>query len=260
MNVAGRTAVWRRVRNLGESISVEVRRDETVYLISAYPADSRLLAVFEQMLQTFEFVAAVEVDRPRPMDTVSSPIVIEGSEPLGTAGARARAPYTAPARVAGGSVPRAGSRSSGWRIGVSGSGDNLSLKIGRRLGEVGRVAGHADRETAVLFRPLDAGAQILVRQDVGGGTDVLSHRDVRGHGVQPRMVRSGASVRELREPTGEVFHPLVSQFIDPVDVGAVLWNFVQKPLPEGFPELWLPEPKLDKKNRISQSLETRRKP
>lgn len=81
LTLSGETATRRVVENRGESIVIRVTHQEDLYVITAIPANSDHLEVFDTMLQTFSFVPTVRIESPTQQSQVQSPIAITGSAP-----------------------------------------------------------------------------------------------------------------------------------------------------------------------------------
>ncbi len=82
--VDGYPAVRRIVEGLlGRSIDTEVNTDNGTYLISAYPAESDLIGVYDQILEYIRLESEPEiiVNQPGLGAVISSPVVVNGQAP-----------------------------------------------------------------------------------------------------------------------------------------------------------------------------------
>lgn len=81
ITVGGQPAVRRVIENLGRSISVTFEDNEAQYVITAIPADSEYIEIFDQMLSTFQLIPAVTLTEPSAQQQVTIPLRISGSAP-----------------------------------------------------------------------------------------------------------------------------------------------------------------------------------
>ena len=63
---------------------------------------------------------------------------------------------------------------------------------------------------------------------VGGGCYILTHRHMRGHGVQPHLIDTAASISVFSQTVGKVIDPFRAELIHPRHVVAVFGHFVQQ--------------------------------
>lgn len=85
--VNGTSATRRRMRGMGQNILVTVETPQYTYAIQAYPANSKYIETFEQMLQTFTITrgqdanAVVSLTNPQRQATITSPVTVAGQAP-----------------------------------------------------------------------------------------------------------------------------------------------------------------------------------
>lgn len=68
---------------LGRSIDTQVETDNGMYLISAYPAESDLIDIYDQILEYIRLDTEIEVsvDQPESGATIGSPVTVVGQAP-----------------------------------------------------------------------------------------------------------------------------------------------------------------------------------
>ncbi|MCD8485087.1 Gmad2 immunoglobulin-like domain-containing protein [Candidatus Woesebacteria bacterium] len=82
ITVAGENATRRRVQSaFGESVSVEFMHEGSTFVVTAIPADSQYIGVFDHVLETLAFAPNVGIESPDPQESLTSPVQVTGYAP-----------------------------------------------------------------------------------------------------------------------------------------------------------------------------------